>query len=89
MNEDVRKLSVNQVEYLAIEGGGGKGNALPGAMQALEYLGILKFDQFARAQSTLCFFQAAMIMRKSNTSWEPKTSTLSLTHRNWVKFPAS
>jgi len=38
-----RKIRPNEVQYLALEGGGGKGFAFIGAIQKLEQMGIIRF----------------------------------------------
>lgn len=38
-------LEQSEINYLSFEGGGGAGNAFPGALTALEELGILRYDQ--------------------------------------------
>lgn len=39
------RIAVDKVQYLAFEGGGGKGIAFPGAIRALEHLKILKYTR--------------------------------------------
>jgi predicted acylesterase/phospholipase RssA len=41
-----RRIAANQVKYLAFEGGGGAGNAYPGALVALHGLDILKYQNY-------------------------------------------
>ncbi len=40
----MRRLVRSEINYLAFEGGGGAGNAYPGALTALESLGVLAYD---------------------------------------------
>jgi NTE family protein len=40
----MRRLVKSQINYLSFEGGGGAGNAYPGALTALESLDVLRYD---------------------------------------------
>lgn len=53
LEERATKLAISEVEYLAFEGGGGKGYVYIGGVKALENLGVLSHITNASGQSAL------------------------------------